>query len=116
MDEGKVNAVTDVTEFVSDLDAGAFERMLSVAISQTAASVVDTGKQGEVNIKLKLKPIDGTHQLHVEHTLKYARPTADGKSQEEATRVTTMHVGKFGKVTLVPENQMQFWKKEPAPQ
>jgi hypothetical protein len=32
----------------------------------------------------------------------------DGKAGEEEKRTTPMHVGKFGRLTLAPENQMEF--------
>ena len=35
------SAATDVAEFISDLDGGQFERMLSIALSQSAAATVD---------------------------------------------------------------------------
>ncbi len=47
-------AATDVGEFWTDLDGGTFEHMLSVALSQTAAAVVDHEKKGKVTITLRL--------------------------------------------------------------
>lgn len=105
-------AATDVGEFITDLDGGVFDRKLSIALSQVAASVVDNNKVGEVDVKLKLKRIPGTSQVHIEHTLKYSKPTLDGKAGEEETRTTAMHVGKFGKLTLAPENQMAFLDRQ----
>lgn len=44
-DPGKSQAAaTDVSEFITDLDGGQFERMLSVALSQSAAAAVDKQK------------------------------------------------------------------------
>lgn len=104
-------AVTDVGELITDLDGGNFDRKLSIALSQVAASVVDNNRDGEVNIKLKFKRIPGTAQVHCEHTLKYLRPTMDGKASEEETRTTALHVGKFGKLSLAPENQISMFDK-----
>lgn len=108
-------AVTDVGEFITDLDAGQFDRMLSAALSQVAAGVVDNNKVGEVNVKLTFERIPGTHQVSVKHALKFSKPTADGKAGEEATRKTVMHVGKFGKLTLTPPNQMSMFNKQGQP-
>lgn len=102
-------AATDVAEFITDLDGGQFDRMLSIALSQVAAGVVDNKKTGEVNIKLAFKLIPGTSQVSCEHSLSFKRPTADGKAGEDATRRTVMHVGKFGKLTLTPENQLKMF-------
>lgn len=46
-------AATDVAEFITDLDGGQFERLLSIALSQTAAAVVDNGKKGEVKVTFR---------------------------------------------------------------
>lgn len=108
-------AVTDVSEFVSDLDAGVLERQLSVALSQSAAAAVDNQKQAEVTLKLVLKPIPGTHQVHVQHTLVFKKPTATGKTAEEASQTTTMHVGKFGRLSLSPESQLDLITKQGQP-
>lgn len=93
-------AATDVQEWLTDLDGGQFERALSVALSQVAASVVDNGKPGEVQIRLKLKPIQRTHQVAFDTELKFLRPTLQGKAIETALSMTVMHVGKFGRLSL----------------
>lgn len=101
-------AATDVSDFITDLDGGIFDRKLSIALSQVAAAVVDNNRSGEVNVKFTFKKIEGTTQVACEHALKFSKPTMDGKSGEEEKRVTVLHVGKFGKLTLAPENQMSF--------
>ena len=102
------SAATDVGEFITDLDGGMFDRKLSIALSQVAAATVDHDKAGEVNLKFAFKKIPGTTQVHVTHTMKYSKPTMDGKAGEEESRTTALHVGKFGKLTLAPETQMSF--------
>lgn len=101
-------AATTVSEFMEDLDGGMFDRKMSVALSTVAASSMDHDKVGEVSIKFSFKKIPGTHQVQCEHVLKFTRPTADGKASEEEKRSTALHVGKFGRLTLAPENQMAF--------
>jgi hypothetical protein len=102
------SAATDVAEFFSDLDGGVFDRKLSIALSQVAAASVDYDKVGKVSIEFSFKKIPGTHQVHCEHLLKFTRPTLDGKAGEEEKRTTPLHVGKFGRITLAPENQLAF--------
>ena len=102
------SAATDVGSFIADLDGGVFDRKLSVALSQVAAAAMDNDKAGEVSVKFTFKKIPGTHQVHCEHALKFTRPTLDGKASEEEKRSTPLHVGKYGKLTLAPENQMSF--------
>ena len=107
-DNQSTSAATDVAEFISDLDAGQFEHKLSVALSQVAAASVDNDKVGEVSIKLTFTKIPGTCQVHVAHTLKFSRPTMNGKAGEEEKRTTPLFVGKYGKLSLAPESQMEF--------
>lgn len=104
-DHQSTSAATDVAEFISDLDGGQFERKLSIALSQVSAAVVDHDKAGEVTLKLSMKKIPGTSQVHVDHTLKFTRPTESGKQSEEESRVTPLHVGKYGSLSLTPEDQ-----------
>ena len=93
-------AATDVPEFVTDLDGGQFEHRLSIALSTVAAAVVDHEKKGSVSITFSFERIPGTHQVRCEHSLKYSRPTMDGKLGEEEARSTVLHVQKFGKLSL----------------
>lgn len=111
MSTSSASAATDVGEFITDLDGGVFDRKLSAALSQVAAAVVDHDKTGEVSIKLTLKKIPGTSQVHCEHVLKFNRPTSDGKASEEEKRTTALHVGKFGRLTLAPENQLSMFDR-----
>lgn len=93
-------AATDIAEFMSDLDGGQLEHMLSIALSQTAAAVVDHAKKGEVVLKLKFEQIKGTHQVRVEHKLTFAKPTSTGRSGEETEGATVLHVGRYGRLSL----------------
>lgn len=93
-------AATDVGEFVTDLDGGQFDRMLSIALSKVAASVVDREKKGKVSIDLSFEHIKGTHQVRVAHVVKFTQPTMSGKVAEEATGATVLHVGRFGRISL----------------
>lgn len=109
------SAATDVGEFITDLDGGMFDRMLSTALSTVAAATIDHDKSGEVVVKFAFKKIPGTHQVHCEHTLKYTSPTEDGKRGEEAKRSTPMHVGKFGALSIAPANQLSFISRDGQP-
>lgn len=110
------SAATDVGTFITDLDGGQFERKLSVALSQVAAAVTDNDKAGEVTVKFSLAKVGGTSQVTVSHQLKYTKPTSSGKSSEEEKRSTVLHVGKYGRLSLVPESQVEMFTtpKQPA--
>jgi len=105
-------AATDVGEFWTDLDGGTFEHMLSVALSQTAAAVVDHEKRGKVTITLDLERIPGTHQVRIGHTLKYTKPTSLGKTADEAIGATVLHVGKYGALSLAQGSLLTDEKKQ----
>lgn len=100
-------ASTDVSEFISDLDGGIFERKFSIALSQVAASVVDHDKAGKVQIELSFERIDGTAQVRCEHVLKFVRPTLDGRAAEEEKRSTVLHVGKGGALSLAQPSLLE---------
>ena len=105
---------TDITTLLNDLDAGVFAEKLSAAISKNAMAVIDTGKEGEVVITLKMKQIASHHQVEVSHKIKFTRPTHRGKVAEEDTTTTPMHVGRGGKLTFYPENQTDMFKQSQA--
>ena len=105
-------STTDVGEFITDLDGGQFDRMLSAALSQVAAGVIDNEKAGEVTVKFSFEKIPGTHQVLCKHTCKFSRPTMDGKASEEVTRKTALHVGKFGVLSLAPPNQLAMFDRK----
>lgn len=104
-------AATDVRNFIEDMDGGQFERKFALALSQVAAAVMDNEKAGNVKLDLKFKKIPGTGQVHIEHKLTYSRPTMDGKTSEEETRTTAFHVGRFGRLSLMPENQAEIFTR-----
>lgn len=109
------SAATDVGEFITDLDGGQFDRMLSIALSQVAAGVHDNDGKGEVTVKFAFTKVPGAAQVTCAHTLKFTRPTADGKASEEATRKTSLHVGKYGRLSLAPENQIAMFGRDGKP-
>lgn len=109
------SAATDVGEFITDLDGGQFDRMLSIALSQVAAGTCDNDGKGEVTVKFSFTKVPGASQVICAHALKFTRPTADGKASEEVTRKTALHVGKFGRLTLAPENQIAMFARDGTP-
>ena len=109
-------ATTDVGEFMTDLDGGQFERMLSVALSQVAAGTVDNDGKGEVTLKLSFSNVPGgASQVICAHKLTFVRPTANGKASEEVTRKTVLHVGRAGRMSIVPETQAQMFTRQGEP-
>lgn len=93
-------AATDIPEIIGDLEAGTFERALSVALSQTSASVLAHAKKGKVSVVFDIEEIPGTSQVRIGHTIKFTRPTSTGRSSEEFEGATVLHVGKNGRLSL----------------
>lgn len=105
-------ASTDVPEFVSDLDGGQFERMLSIALSKTAAACIDYERGGEVVIKFKMERIPGTQQLRLGHKLAFGRPTMTGKVTEETEGATVLYVGRYGALSLAQPSLLEHRQQQ----
>jgi len=106
---------TKVDKFIEDLDGGVFEEKLSQILSDVAGAVIDQGKNGKVDISLTLRQIGNSHQVQVDHTLKYKRPTSRGSMSEDNTTSTPMHVGTRGALTFFAENQAQIFDRAGKP-
>ena len=102
----------DITEIISELDAGVFSGKISRALADTALSVTTHGREGKVVIELKLKQIGESSQVNIAHKIKYNRPTHRGKISEEDTTETAMHVGPKGALSIFPENQLDAFKEK----
>lgn len=102
---------TDINNVLAELDAGQFGQKINRALSDVALGVVTTGKVGKVTITFDLKQIASSLQVNVSHSLKFVRPTGNGKVTEENATATPMHVGVGGKLTLFPEKQEKLFKE-----
>jgi len=94
------SAPTDVPELIAELEGGQFELIVSKAISACSAATVDHGKASEVTLKFKIEHIPGTSQVRMQHDVKFSKPTSIGKTSEETSGATVLHVGRFGKTSL----------------
>ena len=103
---------TNVTTFMASLNQGKLQKQLGHILSDVAGAVIDHGRQGNVNIKLKIKQLGEGSQVTVEHTLDYKRPTSKGSRSEDNVTVTPMHVGSHGDLSLMPENQTEMFDGE----
>ena len=95
-----MSAATDVAEFITDLDGGQFEVMLSTALSRVAAAVVDHERKGKVAVTFDILKIPGTHQVRITHSVKFSNPTSLGAQSEEVETSTVLHVGKGGAMSI----------------
>lgn len=100
------NRGTNIEDFLDSLDGGTFKGILARALSDAALHVVthgDKGKKGKVSVEFDLARIGESLQVQVTHQIKMAMPTARGKKTEEAKTSTPFHVGRSGRLTLLPE-------------
>jgi hypothetical protein len=106
----------DPGELLANLNAGVFAQQVGKAISDVAAGVVDHSKKGQVIIVLDMTQIDGSHQVSIQHTLKYTAPTKRGKRYEDTSLKTPMHVTANG-LQLFAESATgdMFKNKEQSP-
>jgi hypothetical protein len=103
---------TKVDQFIADLDGGVLEEKLSSILSDVAASVIDHGRAGTVQLTLNIKQIGNSHQVQIDHVLKYKRPTSRGNISEDNATTTPMYVGTRGALSFFPENQSQMFDKK----
>lgn len=84
---------TDTTEFLQELNGGAFASQIGHALSEVAAGVVDHGKAGKITITLDFTQIGDSHQVKIKHKLDYKVPTKRGNRSENTSLDTPMYVG-----------------------
>lgn len=108
----EIRSLTDLEHLFEVMDGGTLAIKLATALSDVAAAIDHTRKQGEVSLIFKIKPIGETSQVMIDHTLKYVEPKARGKVSEEDTTSTPMYVGTRGKLTLIPDTQQSLFKAE----
>lgn len=105
------NSTTNLAEVLDDLNGGVFAEQVGRALSDVAMGVVNNGDKkrgGKVTITFDMIRIGESTQVAVKHKLAFTKPTSRGKSSEESTTETPMHVGRGGKLTLVPDSQTRF--------
>ncbi|KTC14593.1 hypothetical protein [Pseudomonas sp. ICMP 10191] len=85
---------TDTSEFLNELNGGAFASQIGHALSEVAAGVVDHGKAGKVVITLDFSQIGESSQVKIN---------------------TPMHVGSGGNITLFAEKHDQLFTRDDAP-
>lgn len=100
--------VNEPAEVLGEFDGGQYLLMLARALGSVASSVIDHDRKGKITLELDFSRIKKTHQVAIKHSLKFLRPTMDGEAGEKVSRETVMHVGKFGKLSIMPEAQMSL--------
>jgi hypothetical protein len=100
---------TNFAELLGDLNAGVFLQQIDRAFSDVSLGTVtngDKGKKGKVVLTFSFARIGESNQVALAHTIEYQQPTKRGRKSETATTETPLHVGRGGRLTLMPDNQM----------
>lgn len=103
---------TNIETFMADLDGGTFEAKLGAMLSNVASAVIDYNEKGQVHVIFDMQRIGTSHQVMVNHTLKYKHATMHGNLAEENKTSTPMHVGSRGALSFFPEKQGQMFGKK----
>ena len=109
------NRVTDLPEFVNDLDGGVFAEKVARALSDVAAGVIDHDDKGELTLKFKLQRVGNSYRVGIKHQLTYKVPEANGSYSQNNETESVMHVNPGGRMTMFPENQNQLFTKHGQP-
>lgn len=105
---------TDFLELLPNLHGGVLLEKINRALSEVALGVCYSEAVkpvGEVTLKLSLKPIGDSAQVHMTHTLAMSIPTERGKRTETDETESPLHVGRRGRLTAYPERQTDFFDR-----
>lgn len=106
---------TDLNTFIADLDAGTVKDMLERLLSDVSSGSLNSGKVGEITLKLKLKPIPKTHQVMVSHDVSYSLPHSTGVQKDNSTIETPFYVTEKGLSLFYEDPTKQMFNREEAP-
>lgn len=99
------------SQYLGEFDGGVLDAKLTRILSSTALAVLDTGKSGEVTIKIVMKPTkDSRSQINTQITAKMAKPTLRGKSTDEDTTGEQQFVSPKGAISSIPWTQNDLFK------
>jgi len=110
-----MSKATNTTEFLDELNGGAFASQIGHALSEVASGVVDHSKPGKLVITLDFTQVGESHQVKIKHKLEYKVPTKRGGRSENTSQETPMHVGEGGRITLFQEKHDQLFSRDEAP-
>ena len=93
--------MTNVPDFLGELDAGVFMNKIAGALNTAALGVLNNGSKGKVVLTFDIDRMGNS----IKHKLQYVTPTPRGKVSEEDTTETPMFVNRGGKLTILQEDQ-----------
>jgi len=96
--------LTDVPEFMGELDGGVFQNKIAVALSEVAFGVLNNGQKGKVTLTFELDRMSNSveeKRVMIKHKL-------------DSTE-TPMYVNRGGKLTILQEDQGQLFSLKGDP-
>ncbi|HBQ7263246.1 TPA: hypothetical protein L8Q31_004519 [Klebsiella pneumoniae] len=100
--------MTNVPDFLGELDAGVFINKIAGALNTAALGVLNNGSKGKVVLTFDIDRMGNSieeKRVMIKHKLQYITPTQRGKVSEEDTTETPMFVNRGGKLTILQEDQ-----------
>lgn len=100
--------MTNVPDFLGELDAGVFMNKIAGALNTAALGVLNNGNKGKVVLTFDIDRMGNSieeKRVMIKHKLQYVTPTPRGKVSEEDTTETPMFVNRGGKLTILQEDQ-----------
>lgn len=101
-------------DLFGELDAGVFIQKATRGLAEVALGAVTTGKAGKVVLTFDLKQIGTSNQVNVHHSIKYVKPTSNGRITEENKTETPVYVGVGGVLSVLPDKQKPLFDKSGA--
>ncbi len=95
--------LTNVDNFISELEAGQFKEKLAHMLSDVALGTAihgDKVRKGKVAIELSFQQVGENSQVIISSKLSHVTLTKRGKKSEETVTQTPMFVGKGGVLTV----------------
>ncbi|HBQ4452402.1 TPA: hypothetical protein L7185_001717 [Klebsiella pneumoniae subsp. pneumoniae] len=100
--------MTNVPDFLGELDAGVFINKIAGALNTAALGVLNNGSKGKVVLTFDIDRMGNSieeKRVMIKHKLQYITTTPRGKVSEEDTTETPMFVNRGGKLTILQEDQ-----------
>lgn len=105
---------TEVTELLSDLDAGSLLDQLGHALHEAAKSVVLHGERvkgpGRVALVFEVGFVKNASQVVLKHRLEFKQLTPRGSMTEVSENTAPVHVS-ARRVSLIPDNQLDMFRE-----
>lgn len=100
------DTIVGFNEVLDALNSGIVADTATMTLRDAVSRTLNTGKQSEITITLKIKPVANTaDQVSVDSTLKHKMPTMKGSKSEDSTDTTVMYADSKGNLTLFPRKQ-----------